>query len=197
MVLADSCFNLTHESFEKDFDQVLSNAKANKETATKTIRKMNEKEGIVSTTEGEGGMDIAEGDTGIAESTVDGANDTNSATSVNETTAKSGSTSAADLDAHSSDSSEAWVTGTTVITPFGNGVVLEYRPEDGIYAVGLKYGTVYCKGYTIIGAEELSGNALDAIGVQDGSNTNIPANIQHHNSIIIEMCFVFKHAIWL
>ena len=29
MVLADSCFNLTHESFEKDFDQVLSNAKAN------------------------------------------------------------------------------------------------------------------------------------------------------------------------
>tara|TARA_B100000963_G_scaffold358211_1_gene382326 strand:+ start:3328 stop:4110 length:783 start_codon:yes stop_codon:yes gene_type:complete len=29
MVLADSCFNLTHESFEKDFDQVLNNARTN------------------------------------------------------------------------------------------------------------------------------------------------------------------------
>jgi C-terminal domain of Sin3a protein len=72
---------------------------------------------------------------------------------------------AAIRDAIPVDASEAWAAGTTVLTIFGSGRILRFRPADNVYEVQLPYGVGYVKPSAIIGAEELSVQAIEAIGV--------------------------------
>jgi paired amphipathic helix protein Sin3a len=63
------------------------------------------------------------------------------------------------------DEAEAWVVGTRVLTIYGPGVVLTFRSTDSIYSIGLPFGTAFVAASSIIGAEELSESALNAVGV--------------------------------
>jgi len=85
--------------------------------------------------------------------------------------------SAATLDAIPVDASEAWPPGLRVLTAYGNGVVLSYRPADAIYVVGLCFGKAFCKASAIIGAEELSAAALGVIDVKPSPDRNTAADL--------------------
>lgn len=63
------------------------------------------------------------------------------------------------------DPSEAWQNGTKVITIFGSGKVISYRASDGCYQVQLPFGIGYLRPSVILGAEELSIQALSHINV--------------------------------
>ena len=63
------------------------------------------------------------------------------------------------------DPNEAYQVGTKVLTLYGSGTVLHFRTSDNTYQVQLPYGVGYLRPSIIIGAEQLSINALEAIGV--------------------------------
>lgn len=63
------------------------------------------------------------------------------------------------------DTATAWQAGTRVITTFGPGKIISYRRSDNFYAVALAFGTAYLRPSAVIGAEELSTQALRVIGV--------------------------------
>lgn len=68
-----------------------------------------------------------------------------------------------DVDANTSDT---WSVNTKVITLFGSGVIQSHNSDTKMYGVLLpKYGLVNMKPSCVIGAEELSISALNAIGV--------------------------------
>ncbi len=56
-------------------------------------------------------------------------------------------------------------TGNKVLTLFGSGTVLSFRAEDNTYQVQLPYGIGFLRPSVVIGAEQLSVSALEAIGV--------------------------------
>mmetsp|Transcript_14329 Transcript_14329/g.12963 ORF Transcript_14329/g.12963 Transcript_14329/m.12963 type:complete len:106 (+) Transcript_14329:253-570(+) len=58
------------------------------------------------------------------------------------------------------DISEAWSIGTKVLTIYGSGIIHSFRSLDAMYAVQLAFGLAYLKANSIIGAEELSNQAL-------------------------------------
>ena len=60
---------------------------------------------------------------------------------------------------------EAWPIGTRVITLLGSGVVMDFRAEDGMHTIQLAFGKAYMTAVSIMGPEELSPQALQAIGV--------------------------------
>ena len=41
------------------------------------------------------------------------------------------------------DEAEAWPVGTRVLTIYGSGVVVAFRPSDSIYSIGLPFGTAF------------------------------------------------------
>jgi paired amphipathic helix protein Sin3a len=61
---------------------------------------------------------------------------------------------------HTTIAGEAWTTGTKVITVYGSGTILSFREEDNIYEVQLPFGKGFLSPAGIIGAEQLSANAL-------------------------------------
>ena len=72
------------------------------------------------------------------------------------------------------DPSESWAVNTKVVTIYGSGVVLGFRPADSFYSVRLPFGVAYVKANAIIGAEALSATAMAAIGVvQDNGQDKI------------------------
>lgn len=77
------------------------------------------------------------------------------------------------IDAVPVDPSEAWTPGTTVLTIFGTAKVLSFRAVDSIFEVMLPYGKGYLKNSAIIGAEELSSQALAAVGIQRDPVTGV------------------------
>jgi hypothetical protein len=56
-----------------------------------------------------------------------------------------------------------WPVNTKVLTYLGSGVVVKYRATDNIYVVKLTYGIAYVTAETILGAEQLSTQALSVI----------------------------------
>ncbi len=80
-------------------------------------------------------------------------------------TAVAAGLTAATLDAVPVDPSEAWQNGVRVLTAYGSGVIIAYRPKDSMYIVGLCFGTAYVKPSCIVGAEELNPAALTALGI--------------------------------
>jgi hypothetical protein len=77
------------------------------------------------------------------------------------------------------DPADRWPVGTRVFTTLGSGRIVQYRHSDGLYELSLPYGVAYVKPSTIIGAEELSPLALQAIGVgvpHSSANTSLKSN---------------------
>lgn len=70
------------------------------------------------------------------------------------------------------DIAEAWQVDSTVLTLFGSGKVMAFRPADNTYQIKLPFGVGFLKPAVIIGAEELPVNALEAIGVTFDANLN-------------------------
>lgn len=69
---------------------------------------------------------------------------------------------------------ESWTLGTRVVTIYGSGTVMQFRPQTSSYAVQLAFGMAYLKASSIIGAETLSPGALAALGVtQEGGAEKI------------------------
>jgi paired amphipathic helix protein Sin3a len=72
---------------------------------------------------------------------------------------------------------ESFPIGSRVLTHFGSGTVLAYRPSvpaaaaEGMYSVQLAYGTAHLAASCVLGAEELSLQALQAIGVSRDEST--------------------------
>ncbi|CAM9105712.1 unnamed protein product, partial [Ectocarpus fasciculatus] len=64
-----------------------------------------------------------------------------------------------------SDVTPAWEVGTTVITLYGSGKVTGYRSADRMHSVKLPFGEAFMRPSCILGAEQLSSAALQAIGV--------------------------------
>lgn len=58
-----------------------------------------------------------------------------------------------------------WPIGTRVVTVYGTGYVVGINRNTGIHEVNLGYGRGFFSIATIVGAESLSNNSLDAIGV--------------------------------
>lgn len=108
---------------------------------------------------------------------------------------------------------EAWANGTKVITSFGSGIVLSFRPEDDIYEVQLPFGKAFLNSVAIYGAEQLPITAMNAIGVTVDETTgkelifngqvdaSIPSTNSSSSSQILEppcklfygtqMCYIF------
>lgn len=64
------------------------------------------------------------------------------------------------------DASEAWQPGTRVVTVFGSGVIKSFRSSDAVYEVTLPWGQAFLRPHTILGAEELSAQAMASVGVE-------------------------------
>lgn len=58
-----------------------------------------------------------------------------------------------------------WPIGARVVTVYGTGYVVGINRNTGIHEVNLAYGRGYFSVATIVGAESLSNNSLEAIGV--------------------------------
>ena len=69
------------------------------------------------------------------------------------------------------DPSEAWPEGTKVVTIYGSGTIMKFSSTDSLYQVQLPFGVGYLVPSAILGAEELSSQALHAIGVTEPSST--------------------------
>ena len=67
------------------------------------------------------------------------------------------------------DPSEAWPEGTRVVTIYGSGTIMKFNGSDSLYQVQLPFGVGYLVPSAILGAEELSVQALHAIGVTEHS----------------------------
>ena len=65
-------------------------------------------------------------------------------------------------------SREAWAMGSRVLTIFGPGIVTNYRSEDVTYCVQLPFGMSYLNSASILGGEELSKDAVEALGLSRG-----------------------------
>lgn len=92
------------------------------------------------------------------------------------------------------DPSEAWQAGTKIITIFGSGKVLSYRGSDGCYQVQLPFGIGYLRPSVILGAEELSAQALSHINVVSDPISGDTINgkpIVSSGSTIKENCSLF------
>ena len=97
------------------------------------------------------------------------------------------------------DKNEAYPVNMQVLTLYGSGKILSFRTHDNTYQVQLPYGIGYLRPSVIIGAEELSINALEAIGVTFDNTTgkefivgqprpSIPTNSSH---IVKDPCKLF------
>jgi hypothetical protein len=71
------------------------------------------------------------------------------------------------------DPSEAWPENTKVVTIYGSGVVKGFRSEDSLYKVQLPFGMGYLVPSAILGAEDLSPQALHAIGVSETPTSDV------------------------
>ena len=93
------------------------------------------------------------------------------------------------------DPSEAWPEGTRVVTIYGSGTIMKFNGSDSLYQVQLPFGIGYLVPSAILGAEELSVQALYAIGVTEHSpsstspeerssptSSTTGANIDNNNS---------------
>ena len=92
------------------------------------------------------------------------------------------------------DPIEAWPVGTKIITIFGSGKVMGYRGSDGCYQVQLPFGVGYLRPSVILGAEELSAQALSHIGVVNDPTLGDTINgkpIASSGSIIKENSSIF------
>lgn len=69
------------------------------------------------------------------------------------------------------DPSEAWPEGTRVVTIYGSGTIMKFNGSDSLYQVQLPFGVGYLVPSAILGAEELSLQALHAIGVTETSSS--------------------------
>jgi paired amphipathic helix protein Sin3a len=69
------------------------------------------------------------------------------------------------------DPSEAWLPSTRVLTLFGSGTIKAFRAADSMYEVALSFGTAFLNPNVIYGAEQLSKQALSAIGVTTDPDT--------------------------
>lgn len=73
---------------------------------------------------------------------------------------------------HSGDKPDAaevtpsWEIGTKVLTLFGTGIITGYRLTDRMHSVKMPFGVAYMRSSSIVGAEQLSSAALEAIGVK-------------------------------
>ena len=70
-----------------------------------------------------------------------------------------------DIDEVPIDSASSWQSGMNVLTIFGSGKIIGFRQVDNTYQVQLRFGVGYLRPGAIIGAEELSSQALEVIGV--------------------------------
>ncbi len=61
---------------------------------------------------------------------------------------------------HSTVAGEAWPIDTKVLTVYGSGVVKGFREADSIYEVQLSFGRAFVHSTSILGAEQLSTQAL-------------------------------------
>jgi paired amphipathic helix protein Sin3a len=92
---------------------------------------------------------------------------------------------------------QAWTAGARVLTIYGQGEVLEFRPVDGMYRIQLAYGVGFVSASTIIGAEQLSTQALQAIGVGVDAETgaerilNVSAPAPAPANAVSDPCRVF------
>jgi paired amphipathic helix protein Sin3a len=68
--------------------------------------------------------------------------------------------------------SEAWQDGTKVITIFGPGRVISFRSADSMYKVQLPFGVASLRPGAILGAEELSKESLQTLGVTHDNHDN-------------------------
>jgi len=92
------------------------------------------------------------------------------------------------------DPSEAWPAGTKIITIFGSGKVISYRASDGCYQVQLPFGIGFLRPSVILGAEELSAQALSHINVVSDQALGDTINgkpIVGSGSTIKENCSLF------
>lgn len=110
-----------------------------------------------------------------------------------------------DIDALPVHAGEAYQIGTKVLTLFGSGEVIGFRTSDNTYEIQLPYGIGYLRPSVVLGAEELSVNALEAIGVHvDGEGNEFvhgvrrtPASTNHlvtdPSKIFLgnQMCYTF------
>jgi len=67
------------------------------------------------------------------------------------------------------DNLNVWLNGTRVTTVYGSGRIISHRATDNFYQVQLAYGMAYLRPSTILGAEELSSQALKVIGVSNNA----------------------------
>lgn len=75
------------------------------------------------------------------------------------------------------DVTPSWAIGTMVLTLYGVGKVTGFRSGDGMHSVRLPFGDAYMRSSCILGAEQLSPAALQAIGVsKDFSGREIILN---------------------
>jgi hypothetical protein len=61
---------------------------------------------------------------------------------------------------HSTVAGEAWPIDTKVLTVYGSGVVKGFREADSIYEVQMSFGRAFVHSTSILGAEQLSTQAL-------------------------------------
>lgn len=79
------------------------------------------------------------------------------------------------------DNLNVWLSGTRVATVYGSGRIISHRSADNFYQVQLAYGIAFLRPSTILGAEELSSQALKVIGVAStatsGTDTVYQGNV--------------------
>ena len=68
--------------------------------------------------------------------------------------------------------------GSRVLTIFGSGIVTNYRPADVMYCVQLPFGMSYLNSASIVGGEELTKDAVEALGLSR-EGLNIVVNDQN------------------
>ena len=99
--------------------------------------------------------------------------------------------------------SEAWQDGTKVITIFGPGKVISFRSNDSMYKVQLPFGIASLRPGAILGAEELSKESLQTLGVSSDNHNNEaicgkpihsrPANSGSSDHVFYgtQMCYIY------
>jgi len=72
---------------------------------------------------------------------------------------------------------------STVTTIFGSGRVVAYRTEDCMYTVELAFGTAFLNSASILGGEQLSPDAISALGIsRDGKSIAVGEVSMHVGS---------------
>ena len=103
-----------------------------------------------------------------------------------------------DIESIPIDVNEAYQAGTKVLTLYGSGTILSFRGSDNTYQVQLPYGVGYLRPSVVVGAEQLSVNALEAIGVTFDSQGNESIAGQTRtptpsdaSSVVLDPCKIF------